>query len=111
MTEETNSHHTYNLAIKMFTADTTSRFEDEDQLTQYWGGVWGIDNDVGQVRSVLVHRPGPEMSMVDPAMRIPEISAFGDRDKHWYFQNDALPDIAAMQEQHDAMVSALKRQG
>ena len=94
MTEETNSHHTYNSAIKMFTADAASRFEaadaasrfeDEYQLTQYWGGVWGIDNDVGEVRSVLVHRPGPEMNMVNPIMRIPEIAAFGDRDKHWYF--------------------------
>ena len=111
MAEEPNSHYTYNLAIKMFTADAASRFEDEDQLTQYWGGVWGIDNDVGQVRSVLVHRPGPEMNMVDPTKRIPEIAAFGDRDKHWYFQSDELPDIAAMQVQHDAMVSALKAAG
>jgi N-dimethylarginine dimethylaminohydrolase len=111
MTEDHNSHYDYNQAIKMFTADPDSRFEDGDQLAQYWGGVWGIDNDVGQIRSVLVHRPGPEMALVDPAKRIPEIAAFGDREKNWYYQSDTMPDIALMQSQHDAMVAAMQAAG
>ena len=111
MAQDSNSHCTYNQAIKMFTADPAARFEDEDQLTKYWGGVWGIDYDVGQIRDVLVHRPGAEMALVDPAKRIPEIAAYGDREAHWYYQSDTLPDVTAMQRQHDAMVAALQNAG
>lgn len=111
MAEDSHSHYSYNQAIKMFTADPASRFEDADQLTQYWGGVWGIDTDVGQIRSVLVHRPGPEMNLVDPTKRIPEIDAFGDRTRNWYFQSASLPDVALMQSQHDAMVAAMQAAG
>ena len=57
----------------------------------------GIDNDVGSIRSILVHRPGPEMAVVDPAKRIPEIGSFGDIEAGWYFQSDTPPDSPAMQ--------------
>jgi hypothetical protein len=48
-------------------------FEYEAELERHWGRFWGIDNDVGQIRSIPVHRTGPEMLVVDPAKRIPEI--------------------------------------
>jgi hypothetical protein len=39
-----------------------------------------------------MHRPGDEMSIIDPARRIEEIGSFGDRQKGWYFQSDVIPD-------------------
>ena len=108
---DSNPHWVYNQTVRMFAADPATRFEDADELTQYWGRVWGIDNDVGQIRSVLVHRPGPEMNIVDAAKRIPEIGSFGDPEKGWYFQSDTPPDIPKMQAQHDAMVAALQAAG
>src|SRR5258708_31059862 len=77
MLNDRNPHWVYTQTIKMFAAPASPPFEDEVELERHWGRVWGIDNDVGQIRSVLVHRPGPEMAVVDPAKRIPEIRSFG----------------------------------
>ncbi len=111
MPADTNPHWVYTQTVKMFAADAGSRFEDEEELTRHWGQVWGLDNDVGRIRSILVHRPGPEMAIVDPTKRIPEIGSFGDPEKGWYFQSDTPPDVPAMQTQHDGMVAALRAQG
>lgn len=111
MTSESNPHWIYNQTIKMFAADPSPPFEAESELSRTWGKVWGIDNDVGQVRSILVHRPGPEMQIVDAKKRIAEIGSFGDVEKGWYFQSDTPPDIPAMQSQHDAMVKAFEAAG
>ena len=51
------------------------------------------------------------MNLVDPTKRIEEISAFGDGEQNWYYQSDALPDVAAMQRQHDALVAAMQAAG
>ena len=111
MLNDRNPHWVYTQTIKMFAAPASPPFEDEAELERHWGRVWGIDNDVGQIRSVLVHRPGPEMAVVDPAKRIPEIGSFGDVDEGWYFQSETPPDVPAMQAEHDAMVAALKAAG
>jgi N-dimethylarginine dimethylaminohydrolase len=111
MTTDSNPHWIYNQTIKMFAADASPPFEDENELERHWGRIWGIDNDVGRIRSILVHRPGPEMNIVDPTMRIAEIGSFGDPKTGWYFQSDTPPDIPAMQSQHDGMVAALHAAG
>lgn len=111
MTSESNPHWIYNQTIKMFAADAAPPFEDEQEQVRNWGKVWGVDNDVGQIRSILVHRPGPEMQIVDAKKRITEIGSFGDVEKGWYFQSDTPPDIPVMQAQHDAMVKAFVEAG
>ena len=111
MLNDRNPHWVYTQTIKMFAAPASPPFEDEAELERHWGRVWGIDNDVGQIRSVLVHRPGPEMAVVDPAKRIPEIGSFGDVERGWYFQSETPPDVPAMQAEHDALVAALKAAG
>ncbi len=111
MTSETNPHWIYNQTIKTFAAGAEPPFEDEGELMKSWGQVWGIDNDVGQIRSILVHRPGAEMNIVDPAKRLPDIGSFGDPETGWYFQSDTPPDLPLMQKQHDGMVTALQSAG
>jgi N-dimethylarginine dimethylaminohydrolase len=111
MLNDRNPHWVYTQTIKMFAAPASPPFEDEAELEQHWGRVWGVDNDVGQIRSVLVHRPGPEMAVVDPAKRIPEIGSFGDVEQGWYFQSETPPDLPAMQAEHDTLVAALKGAG
>lgn len=111
MPADSNPHWVYNQTIKMFAASATPPFEDSGELEKHWGKVWGIDNDVGQIRSILVHRPALEMNIVDPEKRIAEIGSFGDIKKGWYFQSDTPPDIPAMQRQHDAMVKAFEAAG
>jgi N-dimethylarginine dimethylaminohydrolase len=111
MSTDSNPHWIYNQTIKMFAADASPPFEDANELEKHWGKVWGIDNDVGQIRSILVHRPAVEMNIVNPKMRIAEIGSFGDIKTGWYFQSDTPPDIALMQRQHDAMVKAFEAAG
>ncbi|MDE2445970.1 MAG: amidinotransferase [Alphaproteobacteria bacterium] len=111
MTSSGNPHWVYNQTIKMFAAAAEPPFESESELTAHWGKVWGIDNDVGTIRSILVHRPAKEMNIVDAKMRISEIGSFGDLEKGWYFQSDTPPDIPKMQTQHDAMVKAFHAAG
>ena len=101
----------YNQTVKMFATPGDPPFEDTAELERYWGRAWGVDNDVGAIRSVLVHRPGPEMALIDPTKRIEEIGSFGDLDAGWYFQSDTVPDLAEIQAQHDAMVAAMVARG
>ena len=101
----------YNQTIKMFAAGASPPFEDKGELEAHWGRAWGIDNDVGRMRAVLVHRPGEEMKVVDPSKRIDAIGSFGDEKAGWYFQSDHVPPLAEMQSQHDGLVAALRAEG
>ena len=60
---------------------------------------------------VLMHRPGVELSIVDPSKRIDAIGSYGDLAEHWYFQSEDPPNIPVMQAQHDGLVAALERRG
>jgi len=87
-------------------------FESHDEQSRYWGERWGVDNDVGQIRQVLVHRPGNEIHCVN------EESCY-DNDAHalvhpegqWYWLGREPLDLAKMQQQHDALVRVLEDEG
>lgn len=111
MADAVSPHWIYNETIRRFAAGAEPVFEDSGELERDWGRAWGVDNDVGRMRAVLVHRPGAEMEVIDPAKRITDIGSFGDEQAGWYFQSDSIPDIADMQAQHDALVAALKAEG
>jgi N-dimethylarginine dimethylaminohydrolase len=101
----------YNETIRMFVLRGDPPFEDAHELERHWGRAWGLNNDVGRIRSILMHRPGAEMSIVDPSKRIDSIGSFGDPEKGWYFQSDTLPPVATMQAQHDSLAAALRERG
>ena len=111
MTDRPSPHWIYNETIRLFAAGASPAFDDPAELEAYWGRPWGVDNDVGLLRAVLVHRPGPEMAVVDPSKRLPEIGSFGDVEAGWYFQSDEVPPLEEMQAQHDALVAALRAEG
>jgi N-dimethylarginine dimethylaminohydrolase len=103
--------HIYNMTMKMFGPEAEPVFESDAQQNAVWGRAWGCDNDVGRIRTVLMHRPGDEFSVVDPAKRIDEISAYGDREAGWYWQSKHIPPVSEMQVQHDALAQALRDEG
>jgi len=111
MTDSAPPGWVYNETVRMFALPGDPPFEDPEELVRHWGRAWGLDNDVGRIRSILMHRPGPEMAVVDPTKRIERIGSFGDIDKGWYFQSDTLPPVTEMQAQHDALVKALTAHG
>lgn len=101
----------YSLTVKMFGSQPEPAFETRGELESTWGRQWGCDNDVGQLRVVLMHRPGSEFDIIDPDKRIDSIGSFGDLDEGWYFQSDTIPDLAEMQAQHDALARTLRDEG
>lgn len=105
------AEHVYQKTIQLFGSSPEPAFEDPSRLTKDWGQAWGADNDVGRIRSILVHRPGPELDMVDPAKRIEEIGSYGDLEKGWYWQSDTVPDMDKLRAQHDSMVEVFRREG
>lgn len=107
----TEGEYRYNMLIKAFPSAPEPAFETCEQQTEVWGRQWGCTNDVGRLRTVLVHRPGDELRIVDPAKRLAEIGAFGDPETGWYWRGDSVPDLEAQQAQHDALVAALTAEG
>lgn len=103
--------HIYSMTMKMFGPEAEPAFENPERLSRLWERDWGCDNDVGQLRSVLMHRPGPGYEAIDPTKRIEAIGSFGDPDQGWYFQSDRIPALADMQAQHDALAQALREEG
>jgi N-dimethylarginine dimethylaminohydrolase len=110
MGTEHDAGFVYERTIKMFGAQAEPAFETPEQQTAVWGREWGCNNDVGRLRTVLMHRPGPEMSVVDPRKRIESIGSFGDPETGWYWQSDTVPPLSEMQAQHDALVQALREE-
>lgn len=101
----------YNATIKLFNSQPEPAFEDKTRLEALWGHNWGCDNDVGQIRAVLMHRPGDEFKVIDPAKRIEETGSFGDLEAGWYWQSETIPALAEMQAQHDALADLLRAEG
>jgi N-dimethylarginine dimethylaminohydrolase len=100
----------YNQLIKQFPSEAEPAFEDPGQLTRWWGREWGCTTDVGRLRAVLMHRPGPEVEVVDTFKRL-DNNAFGDIQAGWYWRGTEGPDLAAMQKQHDAYAAVLRAEG
>lgn len=107
----TEGEYRYNMLIKTFKSEPEPGFESKAQQKTVWGRVWGCNNDVGRLRVVLMHRPGDELKIVDRKKRLPDIGAFGDMKKGWYWRGNELPDLAVLQKQHDGLVKALQAEG
>lgn len=58
----------------------------------------GADSEVGRLRSVLLHRPGPELQRLTPR----------NNDRLLF---DGIPWVARAQEEHDAFAEALRARG
>lgn len=106
-----SSDHIYSMTVKMFGPEAEPAFESAGELQASWGREWGCDNDVGQLRAVMMHRPGPEFDIIDRSKRIESIGSFGDPEEGWYFQSDSIPELSDMQAHHDALVSTLRGEG
>lgn len=98
----------YNQLIKVFASQPEPPFESAAEQEATWGGRWGCRTDVGRLRVVMVHRPGAEVNVVDPAKVMPGIGAFGDPDSGWYWRGATPPDLPAMQAAHDRLVETLR---
>jgi N-dimethylarginine dimethylaminohydrolase len=87
-------------------------FETPEMQEIVWGNNWGISNDVGKLRKVLVHRPGVEWDVMKSGGEYdPEVNALVGPKDMWYWKGRERPDIAKVQAQHDNLTTALKAEG
>lgn len=100
-----------NVFFSTFASVPEPAFEDPAEQTRVWGRSWGCTSDVGKLRAVLMHRPGDELNIVDPAFEMPEIGGYGDPEKGWYWISPQLPDLSAMQKAHDQLTAILRAEG
>jgi N-dimethylarginine dimethylaminohydrolase len=87
-------------------------FEEPAMLEKVWGRRWGVNNDVGRIRSVLVSRPGDEWQVMMQGGEFDEgAQAWIGPDKMWYWSDQERPDLHKAQTQHGGLVSALEEEG
>ena len=55
----------------------------------------GVDSEVGQLQTVMLHRPGPELKRLTPR----------NNDKLLF---DGIPWVSRAQDEHDAFAAALR---
>lgn len=102
----------YNMTIKAFPSHAEPAFETDEQQQEIWGQSWGCDNDVGRLRKVLMHRPGDELKIVDPAKRLEHLGSYGDEEtQRWYWRGNVIPSLEELQAQHDALTATLRAEG
>lgn len=88
---------------------------ESDVYEEVWGNQFGVDNSVGKIKKILVHRPGDELKQLKDGIYEEEAGARILRDSKGrirnYFKSHDLPDIGLMQEQHDRMTQHFKDNG
>ncbi len=67
-----------------------------EDFSEYWGGDWGCDSEVGKLRAVLLRRPGKEIEGIED----PEECRWLD-----------VMDAKIAREQHDALAELYRSQG
>lgn len=101
----------YHSVLKFFPPIANPPHEDPACLEKYWGRKWGLNNEVGTLRAVLVHRPGQEMEQIDESKWNDEVGALIGDNSSWYWRDRKGPDIAKMQEQHDHFCDVMRQNG
>jgi N-dimethylarginine dimethylaminohydrolase len=103
--------HYYHEVLKRLPPQAEPAFEDPAMQERVWGQCWGVANDVGQLRLVLLHRPGEEMTIMTPDRYDPEIEALVDDAEQWYWRDERGPDLARLQVEHDQLAEILRAAG
>src|SRR5207249_1187304 len=86
-------------------------FTDPDEMLRVWGRDWGADNEVGQLKIVLMRRPGDEMHVIRADAYDEAAEALVDPNGRWYWRDRNPPDVPKMQAQHDHLAAMLADEG
>lgn len=106
-----HSSQYYHAVLERIPPRAVPVFEDPAMQERVWGRRWGVHNDVGTLRTILLHRPGNEILVMQPDHYDPTLDALIDDNEQWYFRADRAPDLSAMQREFDSLMVILERQG
>src|SRR4030095_14697996 len=101
----------YHEVLKRIPPRDLPAFEDEAMQERVWGRRWGVHNDVGPIRTGLVHRPGDEIRIMTADRYDPSIEALIDDEAQWYWRGGPAPAPAGVQQGNDGPAAALSREG
>jgi N-dimethylarginine dimethylaminohydrolase len=101
----------YHEVLKRMPPKPMPLFEETEMQVRVWGRRWGVYDDVGTLKTVMVHRPGDEIKIMSADKYDPEIDAIIDAKEQWYYRRKAPPDLEKMQKEHDSMVAAMEAEG
>ncbi len=101
----------YHIVLERIPPKSTPIFEEEGMQERVWGRRWGVYNDVGTLRMVLLHRPSDELSVLSADKYDPTIEALIDDRAQWYYRSDRAPDLAKLQAEHDNLARVLRENG
>lgn len=101
----------YHVVLEKIVPKASPAFEEEEMQKRVWGRRWGIFNDVGTIKTILMSRPGEEMKIITADKYDSSIDALIDEGEQWYFRSDKAPNIEGMQAEHDALVKILRDNG
>lgn len=71
-----------------------------DEIEMAWGEKWGYNSTFGQIKKVLVYRPGEE-----------QLDDLIQTDRQLFNLPEGSTDLGKMQKQHDAMCDAMRNHG
>jgi N-dimethylarginine dimethylaminohydrolase len=98
-------------AVALCGADEAATFESPAEQQRVWGREWGATDEVGPLRTVLVHDPGDGWAAIDAAHWDERAQALVDPAGGWYWESREAPDLATIKAQHAGLVRTLEEQG
>jgi N-dimethylarginine dimethylaminohydrolase len=86
-------------------------FHDPGELERVWGSRWGSHDEVGQLRDVLMRRPGSELAQIRADAWDEGTQALVDPNGGWYWTSREPPDLDLVAEQHRGLMATLEGEG
>jgi N-dimethylarginine dimethylaminohydrolase len=101
---------------ELFPPKTYPSFDSPEDFRALWGDVWGLNNDVGKIKKVLMKRPGKEITNTineNDCIYDEEFRSWVHKEKkgYWVSPDKSLPNLEVMQQQHDSLAQILKDEG
>ena len=106
-----NDKFRYHRIMQTFASPAEPAFEHPDQQRKVWGDVWGCNSEIGQLRKILVHRPGEEIKRVTEDWYDEKLGSYCSKEEEIWWRGRNLPNLKNMQTAHDSLTDILRAEG
>ena len=106
-----NDRFRYHRIMRTFASLAEPAFEHPDQQRKVWGDLWGCNSEIGQLRKILVHRPGEEITRVTEDWYDEKLESYCSTEEEIWWRGRNLPNLKNMQMAHDNLTDMLRAEG